>query len=553
VRDGGPPAPFAPLSRVVFCAKLVREEESAMTDPSRLIADVRGLVRAILDANVGKNKLAGKLSKDKATISRWEDGSSLPTDPRDVAWLIRVALDAGIDIARYQIFDPIYDFSQHLTYEQKAENGPPDLGWITQVRRPPKVDWDVRGIAVNCPVGIASSPLVGDERWTALMLDLGFGLSTFKTRRTGFKRSWDAPQIAFVKHPPDLTNYDPGDPPEVEVTLDRGPSLGVIPSIVNSIGVPSDSATEWKQTYQRIQRLEGGHTVGVSVMGDGNTQEEIARDLAAAVAEARELEPPFIEVNASCPNLEKKGHSADVAYVKALAAAAQSALAGTATQLFVKLPFIPPLLIKSFFREIGPLVNTIVLRNSIRVRPVRLDRDGNKIPAFPNRIYGGLSGPCTFEATRRSIEAAVAAREQLGLDFGLIAVGGMSTVREIVDILNLGVDGVQVVTAPIFDPLLAWKVRFHMDRSVAATPKLRGQVEFEALLLPRDETEQLCFKNAQTAAAIVQRKTSESISVMAFTSSWNEWLQERPAIRPGAAQRVPGARSVDDWIRVFLR
>jgi dihydroorotate dehydrogenase len=289
-------------------------------------------------------------------------------------------------------------------------------------------------------------------------------------------------------------------------------------------------------------------------MGDGNTQEEIARDLAAAVAEARELEPPFIEVNASCPNLEKRGHCTDdVAHVKALAAAAQTVLKGADTQLFIKLPFIPAPLIEVFFREVGPLVNAMVMRNSIRVRPVRLDRDGNKIPAFPNRVYGGLTGPCTFEATRRSVEAAVAARERLGLDVGLIAVGGMSTVREIVDILNFGVDGIQVVTAPIFDPLLAWKVRFHMERSVAATPRLRGQVEFEALLLPRDETEQVCFKNAQTAAAIVHRKTSESISVMAFTGSWNEWMQERPAIRPGAAQRVPGARSVDDWIRVFLR
>jgi hypothetical protein len=101
--------------------------------------------------------------------------------------------------------------------------------------------------------------------------------------------------------------------------------------------------------------------------------------------------------------------------------------------------------------------------------------------------------------------------------------------------------------------LLAWKVRFHMERSMAATPKLRGEVQFEALLLPRDESEQVCFKNAQTAAAIVQRKISEPISVLAFTESWNEWMQERPTIRPGAAQRVPGARSVDDWIRVFLR
>jgi hypothetical protein len=102
-------------------------------------------------------------------------------------------------------------------------------------------------------VGIASSPLVGDDRWTALMLDLGFGLSTFKTRRSEAKRSHDAPQVAFVKSPPDLSAYDPADPPEVEVTLDREPSMGAISNIVNSIGVPSEPPSEWKLSISEFR------------------------------------------------------------------------------------------------------------------------------------------------------------------------------------------------------------------------------------------------------------------------------------------------------------
>lgn len=518
----------------------------------RLIEDFRGLVSAILESGVSKTELAHKLSKDKATITRWETGTR-PTNSEEVAWVIRAALAAGVDVGPFQRFAPNYDFSQHLTYEQKAISGAPDFGWLTGVQRPPKAERTIRGIPFGCPLGIGPSPLTGDENWIELMLKLGFeGPTVVKTRRTHAKRSWDAPQIAFVRSVPDLSHYDPSDPPEVLVSLEPEPGV-TMPNIANSIGVPSEAPSEWKPMYERIKRLQGGHVVGLSLMGDGKTQAEIVADAAAAMAEARELAPPYVELNISCPNLEKAGHVGDDAeFAKAISTAAKKALGGSGIQLFVKLPFIPPAATAAFLREVGGVVDGIVLRNSIRIRPVRHDRDGNKIPAFPNREFGGLSGPTTFESTRRGVAAALEARDQQKQDFAIIAAGGVSTVAQAVDLLNMGVDGVQIVTAAIFDPLLAWKLRYHLHRTNASLGKHQ---EFEAMLLPRDTEEQLCFRNAQESVASWKKRSGEQLPMADFVHHWNEWMHDRPAatLTPERHFRVAApVRTVDQWTRVFF-
>jgi len=516
----------------------------------RIIEDFRGLVSAILESGVSKTKLANKLSKDKATITRWEGGTR-PSNSKEVADVIRAALAAGVDVGRFQRFAPNYDFSQHLTYEQKAASGAPDFDWLTGVQRPPKAERSIKGIPFGCPLGVGPSPLTGDEGWTELMLKLGFeGPTVVKTRRTRAKRSWDAPQIAFARSVPDLSHYDPSNPPEVLVSLEPEPGVAM-PNIANSIGVPSESPSEWKPMYERIKRLQGGHVVGLSLMGDGNNQGEILADVAMAMAEARELAPPYVELNISCPNLEKAGHVGDdAAFAKAAAVAARKALGGSSTRLFLKLPFIPPTAMPAFLREVGGKVDGIVLRNSIRIRPVRLDRDGNKIPAFPNREFGGLSGPATFESTRLGVAAALEAREKHRQDFAIIAAGGVSTVAQAVDLLNMGVDGVQTVTAAIFDPLLAWKLRYHLHRTNATLGKHQ---EFEAMLLPRDSEEELCFRNAQESVASWKKRSGQQLPWAEFVHRWNEWMHDRPEPTLGSevSFRAP-ILTVDQWTRVFF-
>jgi len=53
-------------------------------------------------------------------FKRWLAGTR-PSRPIDVGWAIRVALEKGIDISRFQTFNPIYDLSQlmELTYEKR--------------------------------------------------------------------------------------------------------------------------------------------------------------------------------------------------------------------------------------------------------------------------------------------------------------------------------------------------------------------------------------------------------------------------------------------------
>src|SRR5438093_731963 len=143
-------------------------------DWMQLISNFRGLVSELV-RHVGKYQVHESLSRDKKTVSRWLEGVQ-PASGADVAWVVRLALQRAIDISPFQTFLPIYDFSPMLTYEQKVKDGPPDLSWLTSIQAPPRVSHGkFCGLMADCPLGVASSPLVSDHRWTSLVLDLGFG------------------------------------------------------------------------------------------------------------------------------------------------------------------------------------------------------------------------------------------------------------------------------------------------------------------------------------------------------------------------------------------
>ena len=135
-----------------------------------------------------------------------------------------------------------------LTYDQGIQKGPIDLSWLTNAQRPPCVKTEFCGIELDGPLGVASSPLIADDKWANLMLNLGFGLSTFKTKRSAGKQAWLPPHIAFALEKPDTTKFDPQNPPDVVVTFNRKDVRELIPNLVNSIGVPSENSSEWQET-----------------------------------------------------------------------------------------------------------------------------------------------------------------------------------------------------------------------------------------------------------------------------------------------------------------
>jgi len=512
-----------------------------------VISDFKGLVRALVGLR-SRHMVAKTLHRDRATINRWLDGAQ-PSSGDDVARLIKAALENRVDISPYQSFSPIYDFSPMLTYEQKLQTGPPDLSWLTAVPLPPAIPTKLCGLETDCPLGLASSPIVSDDRWTGAMLDLGFGLSTFKTRRPTPKDSWDPPQIAFVLQPPDVLQYDPNKPPEVLVTCKwEEAKLSPVLNLVNSIGVPSEAPPEWQQVYERIKRQPRGRFVGISVMGEGEMTGSVVRDFAEAVARAKEVHPPFVELNSSCPNLEKKTGDVfdDPDLMAEICMSARDVLKGTGILLSLKLPLLAEAKLRSTLEKVGHSVDIIASRNTIRVCPMVVDRDGDRHAAFPGRRFGGLSGPCTFETTLKSIRDIDRARKDLGQEFGIIAIGGVASASDVVELLNAGANVVQACTAPMFDPLLAWKIRFHLKHSGITLHRPQDEC---VPLLPRDRIELDSWRNLHAAAREIRNKTGHDVPHLLACEKWNNWANSRSNPRPADAYRFSGARGVADWIR----
>ena len=503
--------------------------------------------------NSSKNRTAKLLDHDKATINRWLDKGE-PNDPDDVALLIRAALAGGLDVSPFQTYKPIYDFSEHLTYEEKLQMRPPNLDWLMAAPPPPPSPTTFCGLDIDCPVGVASSPLMADDAWAGLVLDLQFGLSAFKTRRSAFKQSWNAPQIAFVTKAPDLMAYDASTPPYVEVAYSsKGlSSVNPILNMVNSIGVPSESAEEWSGLYSRVKDHPRGRFVGISIMGDGDSKADMLKDIETLLSVSKNLRPPYIELNASCPNLEKKSGEIcdDPEFLRKICICAQQILSGTGILFLLKLPWLPEPKLHQVIKKVGGVLNAIAFRNTVRVKPVVLDRDGRRQAAFPGREFGGLSGPCTLELSKRGLRRVVEFRKTLGFDFGIVAIGGVSTVSDIVEILDMGSNiVVQACTAPMFDPLLAWKVRFHLGR---ARTEIRKYEEDEGLLLqtPRDRIEAQSFKELHLALKeIRKRQPDTAIPYEAVKDLWNSWLESRSTQPVGIARRTTGPRNQTAWVR----
>src|SRR5690349_5399817 len=112
---------------------------------TNVLTDVRALISEVVE-RLGALPVYNSLGRDKNTVKRWIEGTAQPSEPRDVAVILHLALKNGIDVSRFQAFKPIYDFSPHLTYEQKIAAGPPDLGWLNLPDDPlPQVEVQVCG------------------------------------------------------------------------------------------------------------------------------------------------------------------------------------------------------------------------------------------------------------------------------------------------------------------------------------------------------------------------------------------------------------------------
>jgi len=249
------------------------------------------------------------------------------------------------------------------------------------------------------------------------------------------------------------------------------------------MGVPSEAPAAWQKQYENIKDHPRGKYVGLSILGEDTAEKGIKQDFQDGVARALEMAPPFIEMNVSCPNLKGKDVHRDLQMLRELCAATRQQIRQRSL-LFLKLPCIPSSQLTDLLRACGDLVDAVVFKNTIKVRPVKEYQDKTRIPAFLGREFGGLSGPSTYPLTLRGVREISKIRATLGHDFSIVAVGGVQTPEDVARLMDAGAATVQAVTTPMFDPLLALKVRYRLHELIGKNHVAKAIAELHSGLLP---------------------------------------------------------------------
>jgi dihydroorotate dehydrogenase (NAD+) catalytic subunit len=219
-------------------------------------------------------------------------------------------------------------------------------------------------------------------------------------------------------------------------------------TMLNSIGLPNPGVEAWASgTLPRL--LDRRVTVVASIWG--HTPEEL---LDAAQLMAKVAGPVAWEVNMSCPNLatsdEMPSHNPEVAYeVCAKIRTLADEAVGVWAKLSPQAPDVPA--VAAACHDAG--VDAVTLTNTYPAKAL----PDQPLPPL-GRGAGGVSGA----ALKPMVTGIVAAVRRRCPDLAVVAVGGILTVDDALDYLDLGAAAVQVGTANFLDPRathqIAWGV-----------------------------------------------------------------------------------------------
>jgi dihydroorotate dehydrogenase len=113
--------------------------------------------------------------------------------------------------------------------------------------------------------------------------------------------------------------------------------------------------------------------------------------------------------------------------------------------------------LRTFVREIGPLVDGIVAINTL---PAKIF-DGNGQQALPGegRLASGVCGRSIRWAGLEMSRRLARLREELGLKFSIIGVGGLSDANDYRAYREAGADAAMMATAAMWNPGLAQEIK----------------------------------------------------------------------------------------------
>lgn len=307
---------------------------------------------------------------------------------------------------------------------------------------------------VFTPIGIPAGPLV-NSRFVNAALDKGFDIPIYKTVRTKEKKSHPWPNVLPIEIEGDLTLE------KAQNKLISASDYNEPLSITNSFGVPSFGPDFWQPDVKKsVEHTGDGQIVGLSIEGtkwEGYDEDRYIGDWVLCAKLAKETGAHFIEANLSCPN---EGTTAllcfDAKKVRRISEAIKNEVGNFPLALKISY-FSSDESLKDFVKEIGNIVDGIAAINTISAEIV--DRDGRQALPGEGRLRSGVCGTAIKWAGLDMVRRLKNLRDEAGLKYEIIGVGGIFSPPDFKEYLDAGADIAMSATGAMWNPYLAKEIK----------------------------------------------------------------------------------------------
>jgi dihydroorotate dehydrogenase (NAD+) catalytic subunit len=345
---------------------------------------------------------------------------------------------------------PFYDPAK--SYMDNFERGP--FGEFAETHRNsssnlPKHNF--LGQPVHLPFGIPAGPLI-NGRYVKAALDMGFDIPVYKTVRTRKYACHPWPNVLAVKFDGDLK---PGR------TLEAHDDYTEPLSITNSFGVPSFGPDFWQRDMADAAAYAGpGQVVVGSFQGtleEGGSAASYIKDFVLGARLVKETGVKIAEVNLSCPN---EGTANLLCFDKHRSRQVVESIKDEigSLPLLIKMAYYEEdERLREFLREVGKTVDGISAINTISAE-IR-DKDGMQALPGEGRLRSGVCGSSVKWAGVSMTSRLARLRDELGMKFAIVGVGGAGSVAAYKEYRSAGADAVMSATAAMWNPRLAFEIK----------------------------------------------------------------------------------------------
>jgi dihydroorotate dehydrogenase len=348
------------------------------------------------------------------------------------------------------VSEPFYDPAK--SYLDNFEHGPFGLFADTLPTFPTRnPKHTLLGQPVSSPFGIPAGPLI-NGRFVKAALDLGFDIPVYKTVRTHRYACHPWPNVLAVKVDGDLAP---------DRTLIAGHNYDEPLSITNSFGVPSFDPEFWQPDMADAAKHAGiGQVVVGSYQGtlpENGSVSAYIEDFVVGAKLVKETGVKIIEVNLSCPNEGTANLLCfDIQRSRKVVEAIKDEIGST--PLVIKMAYYQDdHKLEQFLREIGNSVDAIQSINTISAEIV--DEHGNQALPGEGRLRSGVCGSAVKWAGLAMTERLFRMREELGLNYAIIGVGGVGNASSFDEYRRAGADAVMSATSAMWNPNLAREIK----------------------------------------------------------------------------------------------